>query len=148
MLDLDLGSRFDVVTCLFSGIGYMPDVASLERSVARMAAHLNPGGLLIVEPWIEPDDFADGHLAALLADQPDFKLARLSRSHREGRVSRLDFLYALVTAEGARTWESSESLTLFERAETIGAFEKAGLAVEHDPTGLMGRGLYIATLRI
>jgi SAM-dependent methyltransferase len=144
MLDFDLGSHFDVITCLFSGIGYLPDVASLERGVACMAAHLDPGGLLIVEPWLEPDDFAEGRLGALLADQPDFKLARLNTSHRDGRISRLEFLYALVSPEGAKSWESSESLTLFERDEMLGAFARAGLEVEHDPTGLMGRGLYIA----
>jgi SAM-dependent methyltransferase len=144
MLDFDLGSRFDVITCLFSGIGYLPDVASLERAVARMAAHLESGGLLIVEPWLEPDDFSEGHLGALLADQPDFKLARLNRSYRDGRISRLEFLYALVSPDGSKSWESTESLTLFEREEMLGAFARAELEVEHDPTGLMGRGLYIA----
>lgn len=147
MLDLHLGSRFDVITCLFSGIGYLPDVAALERGIARMAAHLEPGGLLIVEPWLEPDAFTEGHLGVLLADQPDFKLARLNTSHRDDRTSRLDFVYALVSAEETRTWESSESLTLFARHEMLGAFAGAGLEVEHDPTGLMGRGLYVATRR-
>ncbi|MQA98817.1 MAG: methyltransferase domain-containing protein [Actinobacteria bacterium] len=147
MLDFDLGSRFDIITCLFSGIGYAPDVASLDRAVARMAAHLDPGGLLIVEPWLEPDDFAEGHLGALLADQPDFKLARLNTSHRDGRASRLDFVYALVSPDETKTWESSESLTLFERNEMLAAFERAGFEVEHDPTGLMGRGLYVAIRR-
>jgi SAM-dependent methyltransferase len=144
--DFDLGERFDVITCLFSGIGYMEDVDSLDRAVANMGRHLSPSGILIVEPWLEPDQFTPGHIGALLADQPDFKIARLNTTHKDGNKSRLDFLYALVTPTEMKTWESSEHVTLFERAEMIGAFEKAGLSVEHDPKGPMGRGLYIATM--
>jgi SAM-dependent methyltransferase len=145
MTDFDLGRRFDAITCLFSSIGYMPDVDSLHRAVARMAAHLAPDGVLIVEPWLEPDAFTSGHMGALLADQPDFKLARLNTTHKDGKVSRMEFLYALVTPDGLKSWESTETISLFSSAEMLGAFEAAGLRVEHDPQGLMGRGLYIAT---
>lgn len=141
--DFEMGAAFDVVVCLFSGIGYMPDVESLDRAVANMGRHLAPGGVLIVEAWLEPDQFTPGHIGGLLADQPDFKIARLNSSHKEGKASRLDFLYALVTPSEMKTWRSSEHLTLFERSEMTGAFERAGLSVEHDPQGLMGRGLYI-----
>ena len=143
--DFDLGTTFDVVTCLFSGIGYMPDVAALNAAVANMARHLAPGGVLIVEPWLEPDEFTPGHIGGLLADQPDFKITRLNISHKEGNRSRLDFLYALVSPTEMKSWRSSEHLTLFERAEMTSAFETAGLEVDHDPQGLMGRGLYVAT---
>ena len=143
--EFDLGDRFDVITCLFSGIGYMPDVESLTAAIANMGRHLSSGGLLMVEPWLEPDQFTPGHIGGLLADQPDFKIARLNTAHKDGNRSRLDFLYALVTPTEMKSWESSEHLTLFERTEMIGAFEAAGLTVDHDPEGPMGRGLYIAT---
>jgi len=145
MASFDLGRTFDVVTCLFSSIGYMPDVPSLGGAVARMAAHLAPGGVLIVEPWLEPDAFEEGHMGALLADRPDLKVARLNTTARVGNASHLRFLYALVDHEGLKSWESTETLTLFTRGEMLGAFEAAGLSVDHDPGGLMGRGLYIAT---
>jgi SAM-dependent methyltransferase len=144
MRNFDLGSRFDAITCLFSGIGYMPDVAALDAAVANMARHLSDDGVLIIEPWLEPAQFTSGHLGALLADQPDFKLARMNITSRQGNRSRLEFLYALASPDGLKSWESTEEVTLFERSEMTGAFEKAGLSVEHDPEGLMGRGLYIA----
>src|SRR5919198_4612710 len=54
MRDFDLGRRFDAVTCLFSSIGYLMTVEALEAAVATMAGHLEPGGGLLVEPWLSP----------------------------------------------------------------------------------------------
>jgi hypothetical protein len=47
--------RFDANSCLFSSIGYLLSAADLNTAVANMAEHLNPCGVLIVEPWIHPD---------------------------------------------------------------------------------------------
>ena len=57
MRAFDLGRTFDAVTCLFSAIGHVRTVAGLRRAIARMAAHLAPGGVLVVEPWIHPPDW-------------------------------------------------------------------------------------------
>jgi SAM-dependent methyltransferase len=61
MRTFDLGKTFDVVVCLFSSIGYVDGVDELERAVARMAAHLNPGGVLVLEPWFTPERWRDGY---------------------------------------------------------------------------------------
>ncbi len=55
MRTFDLGRAFDVVTCLFSSIGYLADAEELRASVARMAAHLAPGGVLVIDGWIRPE---------------------------------------------------------------------------------------------
>ena len=55
MRDLGLQGRFDVITCLFSAIGHLKDTDELDAAIASMAAHLTPRGILLVEPWIEPD---------------------------------------------------------------------------------------------
>ena len=44
MRDFDLGRRFDVVTCLFSSIGYVQTPGALQASVAAMVRHVAPGG--------------------------------------------------------------------------------------------------------
>jgi len=54
MTSFALDRRFDVVTCLFSSIGYVGTVERLNNAVAAMSAHLNSGGVLIVEPWLSP----------------------------------------------------------------------------------------------
>jgi SAM-dependent methyltransferase len=54
MTDFDLGRRYEAVLCLFGAIGYAREVERLERSIAAMARHVGPGGILAVEPWFEP----------------------------------------------------------------------------------------------
>jgi ubiquinone/menaquinone biosynthesis C-methylase UbiE len=44
MTDFELGRRFDVVTCLFSSIGYAVTEDALFRAVGCMARHLAPDG--------------------------------------------------------------------------------------------------------
>ena len=51
MRTFDLGRTFDAVTCLFSSVGYLRDEAELTQAVGRMAAHLAPGGVLVIDGW-------------------------------------------------------------------------------------------------
>ena len=144
MLDFDLGRRFDVVLCLFSSIGYAGTTERLNRAVKSMAGHLQPGGLLVVEPWFAPDAWEDGFVDAVFVDEPGLKLARMSISGREGRLSRVDLHYLVATADGIERFEESHELGLYTQEEYLTAFRSAGFKVEHDAEGLMGRGLYVA----
>ena len=145
MTDFDLGRRFDVVTCLFSSIGYVVTVERLHEAVSAMARHLEPGGLLIVEPWLLPDAWRDGTVSMLTVDEPERKLVRMSRSLRRDRVSIVEFHYLIVTADAGEHFVERHELGLFSDEDYRAAFAAAGLGVEYDADGLMGRGLYVAT---
>ena len=142
--DFDLGRRFDVVTCLFSSIGYAVTVERLNAAVAAMARHLEPDGLLIVEPWLLPEAWRDGNVSMLVVDEPDRKLVRTSRSLRRGAVSIVEFHYLITTAEAGEHFVERHELGLFSDEQYREAFAAAGLHVEYDAEGLMGRGLYLA----
>ena len=144
MTDFDLGRRFDVVTCLFSSIGYVVDVERLHEAVAAMARHLEPGGLLVVEPWLRPEAWQDGHVSMLTVDEAGRKIVRISRSARRGGVSVVEFSYLVGRAEGVEHFVERHELGLFGDDDYRGALESAGLTVEYDDEGLMGRGLYLA----
>jgi len=146
MEDFDLGRRFDAVICLFSAIGYMTTLERLGRAIAAMARHLEPGGVLIVEPWLQPEVWVDGHLSALFVDEPDMKLARVGVSETHGRVSVLELHHLIATvAAGVEQFVERHELGLFTAAEHLQAYAADGLEAEHDPEGLTGRGLYTAT---
>jgi SAM-dependent methyltransferase len=143
MTTFDLGRRFDAVICLFSSIGYARTVEDLNRAVAAMARHLEPEGVLVVEPWITPDAWQGGYVGSVFVDEPDLKIARVDLPQRDGRVSRVDFHYLVATPAGIDRFEERHELCLFNHEEYVAAFRAAGLEVEHDPEGLMGRGLYV-----
>jgi SAM-dependent methyltransferase len=143
MRTFDLGRRFDAVICLFSSIGYARTVEDLNRAVAVLARHVEPDGVVVVEPWISPEAWEDDHLGAVFVDEPDLKIARVNLSERDGRLSRFVFHYLVLTSEGVERFEEPHELGLFTHDEYVAAFCAAGLEVEHDSEGLMGRGLYV-----
>ena len=147
MADFDLQRKFDAVTCLFSSIGYARTKEKLDQSVANMARHLEPGGVLVVEPWIDPENWIVGHLAADFVDQPELKIARMveSRLIEEGAVSVLDMHHLVSTREGVEYYVETHELGMFTKDQYRAAFVKAGLEAEQDPIGLLGRGLWIAS---
>jgi SAM-dependent methyltransferase len=147
MRSFDLGRRYDVVTCLFSAIGYMTTPEDLNAAIAAMARHVAPGGLLIVEPWWPPEKWVvDGKPHMLYGEGPDLKIARMSMSGQDGMVAIVDLHYLVASAGQITHFTEQHRFGLFTVEQHIAAFELAGLKVSHDPTGLMGRGLYIGRM--
>ena len=145
MIEFDLGKTFDAVTCLFSSIGYVRTEQNLEAAVATMARHLSPHGVLVIEPWLTPDAWEDGYIGSVFVDHDDLKIARLDTPQRDGHLSLIHFAYLVATRDEISHFTEDHVLALFTDDQYRNALESAGLAVEHDPEGLMGRGLYIGT---
>jgi ubiquinone/menaquinone biosynthesis C-methylase UbiE len=145
MRTFDLGRRFDVVTCLFSSIGYMKSPRDLREAVINMARHLQPGGVLIIEPWLTEETWTSRGIHALYVDKPDFKIARMDIPSTNGRMSVFKWHMLIGTPDGVEYLTQKHELFLFSNAEYIEAFNAAGLDVSYDEKGLMNRGLFIGT---
>lgn len=145
MIDFALDRRFDIITNLFSSIGYTRTIDNLNQSIACMARHLVPGGLLIVEPWFAQSQWASRTVHALYVDDPELKIARMNISDADGRLSYMEFHYLIGTPEGVEHFTERHELGLFEIEEMKAAFTQAGLAVTYNEEGIAGRGLYIGT---
>ena len=120
MTGFDLGRRFDVVLNLFSSIGYVGDEARLHASLAAMARHLEPGGLLVLEPWLAPDVWRPGHVSMLTVDEPDRKLVRMALAGRRDDLSTIDFHYLLGTPRGSSISRSTTSSPSSVTSSTAG----------------------------
>jgi SAM-dependent methyltransferase len=145
MVDFDLGKRFDAVVCMFSSIGYVRSEERLRSAIAAMAHHLEPGGVLVVEPWLSPEVWVDRHVGAVFVDEPELKIARMNVGQREGDISIFEFEYLVGTPNGLERLNERHELGLFTVEQYLEAFRAAGLEADHDPEGPMGRGLYIGS---
>ncbi len=143
MQTFSLGRAFDAVTCLFSAVGYLRSVDALGEAVATMARHLTPGGVLVLEPWLTPEAYRPNNVHARYVDEPDLKIARINVSELRGRVAVMDMHYLVGTRDGVEHFVEHHELFLFRHEEYLQAFRAAGLTSQHDPEGLMGRGLYL-----
>ena len=147
MVSFDLAKRFDAVVCMFSSIGYARTEERLRSAIASMARHLEPGGVLVVEPWLAPEDWQDRHVGAVFVDEPELKIARMNIAQREGDVSIVEFEYLVGTQDGLERFTELHELGLFNVEQYLEAFQAAGLLADHDPEGPMGRGLYVGTAK-
>jgi SAM-dependent methyltransferase len=144
MRDFDLGRRFDVVTCLFSAIGFVGGPDGLAAAARAFARHLNPGGIALVEPWLTPDAWKPNRPHLLTHEEPDLVLARATVSGvRDERISTTEMHYVVATPTGVEHFVENHDLYLFTHDEMRSAFETAGLDVGYDADGLIGRGLWI-----
>lgn len=147
MIDFDLATTYDVVTCLFSAIGYVRTVDRMNRAIASMARHVNPGGILIVEPWLTVETFNPGVSFIHAGEIGNEKVCRMSLSGKEGNLSILMLHYLRSTPERIEHYSERLELGMFSREEMARGFESAGLEVRYNSEGLMGRGLYLGRRR-
>lgn len=143
MVEFELDRTFDVVTCLFSSIGYVKTRTGLNRAVSAMASHLTSDGLLVIEPWISPERYWVGRLTANHVDQPDLKITWMYVSEIEDNRSIFDIHYLVGTPEGIVHFTERHEMGLFSDIEYQEAFHNAGLSVSYDPDGFFGRGMYV-----
>lgn len=144
MSDFQFDERYDAVICLFSSIGYLRTLDRVEAVLRRFREHLAPGGVIVVEPWFQPGVLDITRVFRSSAEATGVRIERSAHNEIDGRISRTHFEYDITDAAGTRHASEVHELGLFTTAEMIDAFHRAGLEVEHDPTGLTDRGLFIA----
>lgn len=144
MADFSLDRRFDVVTCLFSAIGYVGTEERMREATLAMRRHLEPGGVILVEPWFTPDSYWTGTITSNRAETEDLKIAWMYTSEREGTLSVLDIHYLIGRPTGIEYFSERQELGLFTQEQHLEAFRDAGLEARFEPDGPFGRGLYVA----
>lgn len=147
MTDFELPRRYDVVTCLFSSIGYVQSETALRRAIMGMRDHLNPGGVLIVDPWFEPGQLTDGWINVLVGAGANVTVCRMSRTLIDGTTSHLEFEYLIGRPSGIERRRETHTLSLFTQSQMVDAFEMAQLSATRKPAALRTRGVYIAELQ-
>lgn len=112
-----------------------------------MARHVRAGGLVVIEPFIEPNEFRPGHLSVEEGNDGGARVVRVSYSEREGQVMKLTMHHYISSAGTVNVIEPVRmDIAMFSAEQLRGAMRSAGLEVFHEPEGLMGRGLYIGRL--
>jgi ubiquinone/menaquinone biosynthesis C-methylase UbiE len=144
MTSFAVPKRYDVITCLFSAIGYVRTLENVRRALEHFRAHLTDGGIVLVEPWFAPGALQAGYVSVNSGSANDVKVTRMSLTEVEGRMSRLRFEYLIGRPSGIEHVSEVHELGLFTTDEMIQCFRDARLDVTYDATGLTGRGLFVA----
>jgi SAM-dependent methyltransferase len=144
MTDFHLGRRFDAVTCLFSSIGYAESAERMRAAVRTMAGHLNPRGILIIEPWILPeawDAWIAGTDNVCVVRKDDRTVVRVRTVRRTGNLTELIMHYVAACDGEITSADERHQVRMFSLEDYLGAAAEAGLETSWDPKGITGRGL-------
>jgi SAM-dependent methyltransferase len=145
MRAFDLGRTFDVVTCLFSAIGYLETPRDRERALGAFYRHLVPGGVALVEGWVRPLRWRGSAVDLDVFDDVDAKVVRVASARREGRHSSVEYHYLVAeTGRPIRHFSEVERNPLVETREMLASFRRAGFRAQVLLRGpYLDRGLYI-----
>lgn len=146
MRALDLGKTFDAVTCLFSSIGYITEPAEMRSTIARLVAHVAPGGVLILDGWVRPDRWRDHYRPEPeVVTEGDVTLIRLSSNRREGSITEIDMHHLVQTNAGIEYFMETHRLALTATADYVSAVSDAGLKSRVIPDYMPNRGRVVGT---
>jgi ubiquinone/menaquinone biosynthesis C-methylase UbiE len=145
MSTMNLGKKFDVITCLFSSIGYLKTYSNLRRTINNFARHLKKGGIVLIEPWFTKATYIVGSPHLSTYDGKGIKIARLNISRIRGNLAVMDMHYLIAEKDkGVKHFVDRHELGLFEVDETLKVMKAADLQSKFLKHGLMQeRGMFV-----
>ncbi len=149
MTDFRLRTKFDVVLCLFSSIGYLKTREELIGAFSNFARHMNDGGVLILEPWFRKSDWERGSVHMRNYESHTMMISRVGYSKVRGRFSVMDERYLIAQkGKGITYVEDHQEMRFFEPSWTFNTMRKAGLSPRFAKVSVMpGRAPIIAIKR-
>ena len=128
MRELRLGERFDAVL-IHDAIDYMRDKADVTAALATAAAHLAPGGVLLVAPTYTRDNFVNAEVAE--DGNPDAGLTYFSYVHAlNARATQYELILVYLIRNPRQytvtVIEDRHRCGLFSEREWSRALAKAG----------------------
>lgn len=143
MRDFDLGTTYDAIVNMYGSIGYVDGVEELRAAIRCMAAHLNPGGVLLLEPWWFPEKFIDGYVAGYVAEDEGRVITRISHSTRVGDKTRMELRFVVGDSSGLTEFTEIDLISLWTEEEYLSAFADAGCPATYTPGWPTGTGLFV-----
>jgi len=144
MTALEFGRTFHIVTCLFSSIGYLDSLEDMRSAIQSMADHLEPDGLLLIEPAITREQLCPPRPFTMTAQHDGIDLTRHETAEVTADALIIRFDYELQrSGEVISRFTEIHPMLLLPRDAYLELGREAGLMVEWDEAGLCGRGLMV-----
>jgi len=130
MTELDLGERFDAVTCLFDSIGYPVSDEGVVAALASIGAHLDGGGAGAIEFLHAPAmrSGASPVRVRRIATPGGGTLVRIAETELGERT--MEVAYELIDLRADGSWDATrerQANRFFELAEMAELIRRAGL---------------------
>jgi SAM-dependent methyltransferase len=142
--------KYDVITCLGGSLCYSQSLGEFHRVIRTMATLLRPGGILIVDCCLQPEQYPAMEALGVWridVDEADRKISVLRRAERDGTYVVLEYNYLVASAAGASYFKERHHLSMFTTEQNLDAFVRNGLQPTNipDPDAIFrGHSIYVA----
>ena len=145
MTDFSVLEPVDALVCLFSSIGYVFPESRLRQAASSFASAIRPGGCLLLEPWVSPEDYDVGRPSVDTYNDSDLALSRICIAQQEEEFAVLNFSYSVAFRDHrVEHFEAVHKIWMAPHDLIRDVLEEAGFAVRRQATdGMTGRGLFV-----
>lgn len=148
MRSFRLDRLYDVVLCLFGSIGHVRTAADLQRALKTFHDHLTPRGVVVIEPWLTPDEWSTPSTQWHQSGNSALRIGSLSRCltrHEEAdAISVVEHHYLIGNDDDVSYTTATEERGLFSQRQLESALVQAGFqAVQYENDGPTDRGLFV-----
>lgn len=146
MRDFHLPRKYDAITCLFSSLGYAETLDGLAATIQSIARHLQPGGWLLIEPWVEPTDWKNGITDATEShdETKNVRVLQARQGSTDGKVSVLTIDYEIETPDETFSFTETHRLGLFTLEEIESTLVENHFESRYLPSGVLNGPLHLA----
>jgi len=129
MRNFKLHQTFDAITCLFSTINYNRSENDYLKTFRNFAAHLNYGGVAIIELFLKESFSADGRFSFDTFEKGDVHVGRMGGSRRDGNLATIIFAYLIKKGRDTAVRTEQSRMGVYSSSEIVRMVEQAGLRV-------------------
>jgi SAM-dependent methyltransferase len=145
MIDFDLSRKFDVIISLFSAIGYVKTVSRLHKTIKNICRHLNPGGVVIIEPWFTPEEICTHLNDVQFGQYNQISACRMRKTIVENTIATVTTHILISSQSDVKYISNDHKFGLFSRQDFFSAFDASQLQAHFIEGGITERGVYVAT---
>jgi ubiquinone/menaquinone biosynthesis C-methylase UbiE len=123
---LDIPSKFDIITCIFSSIHYNINYNELETTLKNFYNHMEDGGILIYDLSFNYDNWIEGIVSVDTVVEEKLKIARICQSRLENGIFNANFVFFIKDNDEFDFDIDEHKLGVFEVDTVIDIMEKIG----------------------
>lgn len=141
MIDFKISKTYDAIICLYGSVGYTKSLKNLSRMIACCKRHLRKGGLLIIEPWYNPDNWKVNVVHTASVKSETISITRMAIGSKDGSIT---FHYLIgENGKGIKYFTETYEFGLFTHEELMKVFHKNKFNTIFMKHTVQKRGLYV-----
>lgn len=140
MIDFEINKTYDAIICLYGSIGYTKSLDNLSKMIACCKKHLKDNGLLIIEPWYNPDNWEVNVIHTTSVKSKSVSITRMSVGSEDGSIN---FHYLIgENGKGIEYFTEKYEFGLFTHKELMKILHKNKFDTIFMEHTFQKRGLY------